>query len=270
MQEASGGEIIYARPVSLPGTELLLAIQDSNYWHAFHERYAVCACSKAACDWTYRGKRHFVSDRSHMLLEPGETPVNRVVHKPADHNVLFMDAAIVEGSARELGLSGTPHFRVAHVTDQVLFAALQRFYDAVAKNETVLEQQSWFTACLRLLLEHHAERTPPAHGVVNGHRAIERAKEYLRERFNESVGLDELSKVAGLSRFHLLRTFSRHVGLPPHAYQIHIRVERARDLLRAGVPPSSVASLIGFADQSHFTRHFKRVFRTTPGKYALG
>lgn len=230
----------------------------------------MCACSTDACDWTYRGKGHFLGDRSNMFLEPGETHVNKVVHKPADHKVLFMDAAIIEGCAQELGLSGTPHFRVAQAADHVLFAALQRFYDAISRNETILEQQSRFTACLRLLLEHYAERTPPAHSVVNGHRAIERAKEYLQERCNESVTLEELSVATGLSRFHLLLTFARHVGMPPHAYQIHFRIERARALLRAGVPPSSAAVLVGFADQSHFTRYFKRVFCTTPVKYALG
>jgi transcriptional regulator GlxA family with amidase domain len=74
--------------------------------------------------------------------------------------------------------------------------------------------------------------------------------------------------VSGLSRFHLLRVFSKEIGLPPHAYQIRLRIERARTMLRKGIPPALVAGATGFADQSHFTRHFKRVWGITPARYA--
>jgi AraC-like DNA-binding protein len=90
----------------------------------------------------------------------------------------------------------------------------------------------------------------------------------LQERFNESVSLDELSAVAGLSRFHLLRAFKKRFGVPPHTYQLHARIARARVLLQKGVSPADTASSVGFADQSHFTRHFKRILGVTPGQYA--
>lgn len=99
-------------------------------------------------------------------------------------------------------------------------------------------------------------------------RAIERAKHYLHDKFNESVSLDELVALTRLSRFHLVRAFALHMGTPPHAYQLKLRIERACDLLRAGVTAAEAATLVGFADQSHFTRHFKRIRHITPGQYA--
>ena len=99
-------------------------------------------------------------------------------------------------------------------------------------------------------------------------RAIERAKLYLHDRFNESVSLDELMALTRLSRFHLVRAFALHTGIPPHAYQLKLRIERACVLLRAGVTAAEAAIQVGFADQSHFTRHFKRIRRITPGQYA--
>jgi AraC-like DNA-binding protein len=99
-------------------------------------------------------------------------------------------------------------------------------------------------------------------------RAIERAKHYLHDKFNESVSLDELVALTMLSRFHLVRAFALHTGIPPHAYQLKLRIERACVLLRAGVAAAEAATQVGFADQSHFTRHFKRIRRITPGQYA--
>ena len=99
-------------------------------------------------------------------------------------------------------------------------------------------------------------------------RAIERAKHYLRDNFNESVSLDELVELTRLSRFHLVRAFALHTGIPPHAYQLKLRIERACVLLRAGVTAAEAAIQVGFADQSHFTRHFKRLRGLTPGQYA--
>lgn len=102
----------------------------------------------------------------------------------------------------------------------------------------------------------------------NTPRAIERARHYLHDNFNESVSLDQLVALTRLSRFHLVRAFALHTGIPPHAYQLKLRIERACALLRAGITAAETATQVGFADQSHFTRHFKRLRRITPGQYA--
>lgn len=101
------------------------------------------------------------------------------------------------------------------------------------------------------------------------HQAVAHAKAYLREHCHEAVTLDELCALSGgLSRFRLVHAFRREVGLPPHGWQIHLRIARARSLLQAGMSPAKTAIALGFADQSHFTRHFRRIMRVTPGAYA--
>ena len=67
---------------------------------------------------------------------------------------------------------------------------------------------------------------------------------------------------------HLVRAFRREVGIPPHRYLTGRRLDRARHLLLAGHRPSDVAVEVGFHDQAHLTRHFKRTLGVTPGAYA--
>ena len=95
-----------------------------------------------------------------------------------------------------------------------------------------------------------------------------RAKAYLSEHCSEPVSLHDLALVSGFSRFGLVHAFTKQVGLSPHAYQVHVRIERARALLQQGVSPATVATTMGFADQSHFTRHFRRILQVTPSQYA--
>jgi AraC-like DNA-binding protein len=67
---------------------------------------------------------------------------------------------------------------------------------------------------------------------------------------------------------HLVRTFTRQYGLPPHRYLIGRRIDEARKLLLAGRPAAEVAAAVGFYDQAHLTRHFRRYLGVSPGRYA--
>ena len=97
--------------------------------------------------------------------------------------------------------------------------------------------------------------------------AVRRVREYLVEAHAGNVSLEDLAKVANLSPYHLHRVFTREVGMPPHAFQTQVRISRSRVLLNEGKPLHAVAAETGFADQSHFTREFKRYVGLTPGAY---
>ena len=85
-----------------------------------------------------------------------------------------------------------------------------------------------------------------------------------------SLGLDALARAVGLTRFQALRAFRRRYGIPPHAYQLTVRTGMAAPLLLRGASVTYVAHELGFTDQSHFTRHFKRIWGITPGNFARG
>ncbi|PZF79138.1 helix-turn-helix transcriptional regulator, partial [Jiangella anatolica] len=94
------------------------------------------------------------------------------------------------------------------------------------------------------------------------------AREYLHEHRAATVTLADLARVSELSPYHLTRLFTADVGMPPHAYQLQLRIEHAKRLLLAGRPVSDAGHEAGFFDLSHFTRHFKRFVGVPPGAYA--
>lgn len=108
-------------------------------------------------------------------------------------------------------------------------------------------------------------RAMPAASVVSARVAQLRA--LLQARHAERLPLAELACVTGLSRYHVIRAFRAEVGMTPHAYQLDIRINRARRLLRQGRALAEVAHDLGFADQSHFQRAFKQRVALTPRAY---
>lgn len=93
---------------------------------------------------------------------------------------------------------------------------------------------------------------------------IERVLDYTAMNIGEAITVEDLARIAGLSRFHFTRVFREEVGRSPWSYVREARVVRARELLEAGRPPAEVALETGFSDQSHLTRTLRTVYGRTP------
>lgn len=96
---------------------------------------------------------------------------------------------------------------------------------------------------------------------------IARARERLADDVSCSITLTELAHEAAMSKFQLLRHFQKSYGLPPHAWLLQQRAEKARGLIKQGASLVQTAADTGFADQSHMTRIFARQFGFTPGAW---
>ncbi|HCJ6671557.1 TPA: AraC family transcriptional regulator [Acinetobacter baumannii] len=83
------------------------------------------------------------------------------------------------------------------------------------------------------------------------------------------ISLEELAQRVGLSRYAIIRLFKANVGLTPHAFQINLKINQAREQLKQGVPLAELAVNLGFSDQSHFHKAFKALTGVTPRQFQL-
>ena len=100
-------------------------------------------------------------------------------------------------------------------------------------------------------------------------RALNRACSFIAENLGERFTLDDLARQAGVSRFHFARLFRVSTGESPMAYLLKSRIERAKQmLLHDDRPVCEIAAALGFCDQSHLTRTFRRMTGQTPREFA--
>lgn len=108
---------------------------------------------------------------------------------------------------------------------------------------------------------------PPPAGPFRAELRL--AVAYIQDNLATNLSLDAIARAAGMSTYHFAHLFAQEVGTPPHQYVIRARIERAKVLIaRDRLLLGDVALLVGFSDQSHFTRHFKRLVGLTPRVFA--
>lgn len=136
------------------------------------------------------------------------------------------------------------------------------------------------TSSLLNLLKVHLRRPTQTNGRAHsrGSKSSEhglsatqenRAIQFINDRLTENITLDVLSEACALSPHHFARMFKLSTGYPPHEYQLRLRIARAQTLL-SHHPRRSIVEIaceLGFADESHFRRHFKRILGVTPSEY---
>ena len=98
-------------------------------------------------------------------------------------------------------------------------------------------------------------------------RSLQPALSHIETHLSEPLRLEGLAALCGLSLWRFATVFREHVGVSPIRYVDQQRVRQAQLLLRQGIPAARVASEVGFYDQSHLSRRFKRLCGMTPGQY---
>lgn len=106
-------------------------------------------------------------------------------------------------------------------------------------------------------------KTPNTCGLPK--HKLHQVTDHINDCLNRELSLTEIASTVQMSPFHFARLFKQSTGLAPHQFVIRCRVERAKELLMQGkMAIADIAVEVGFANQSHLTRHFKRIVGVTP------
>lgn len=199
-----------------------------------------------------------------ITVNPGE------VHdgKPLDTGgrrwrMLYIDPERLLEAGRDVKPSMAFEFTLPVIRDARVAASFGELFDAVMAANGLRYEEALLALTARLL-----RPSPTESPAVSA--SVRAARERIDDAPAQAQTLASLAATAGLSRYQFLRAFTRLTGLPPHAYLMQRRLNKARQLVRGGQPLAEAAAESGFADQSHMTRCFVRTWGLTPGAFASG
>ena len=236
----------------------------------FHDELELNLRMGNGWELNYRGVMHNVPSETLVLTQPGES---HQVDAPSERQGTFrglrvgidlLQQVATEVAGRETEL---PLFTMPLVHDDDFNTQFIRIHQAIERSTSQLEQQTLTLDLLAQLILRHSEHPPDLAKLETEIQPVRHVRDYLEDNYNREISLEELSQVANLSSFHLNRSFSQTFGMPPHAYQIQLRILKAKRLLRKKKSIMSVAIETGFVSQSHFGSHFKRLVCITPKQY---
>lgn len=214
-------------------------------------------------------------EAGHISIQPALKPVRWESDMPLSFEVMCLEPDFLHKVAQEAFDISASEIQLKAVNRQrdPLITDLAEMLSRESLNSDSASSLLAESAAMQLavhLVRHYTERSSPQERLerpARPHRAVVRASEFIHDNYARGLRLADIAAAAHLSPFHLIRMFRKSTGKTPHQYLIQVRVNMARSLLSAGAGSGSLADIaaaVGFVDQSHLTRHFKRVLGLTP------
>jgi AraC-like DNA-binding protein len=204
------------------------------------------------------------------IVNPGEVHTgSRAIEAGWRYRVFYIPVEFVQRLADEIAGKPQPRpwFPVEPIRDPDLASRIAKAHRSLEAAADALEGETALVDALTTLLARHGQTRPEAAQSAGDAPRVAMMKARLAADLMAPLTLTELAEAVGLSAFHAARLFTRATGLPPHAWRNQLRLQRSLAPLRAGVSVTEVAAASGFTDQSHFTRHFRRMFGVPPGRW---
>jgi AraC-like DNA-binding protein len=152
------------------------------------------------------------------------------------------------------------------VEDPELVGTLRGLHRALEHPRETFAAEELLAGARDRLLRHLGAPEPAVRDRPD-HEVADDLRDLLDSSLDERLTLHEAGRLLHTSTSHLVRCFTRSFGISPHRYVVGRRIDLARQRLLAGEPTADVATAVGFHDQAHLTRHFRRHVGTTPGAY---
>jgi AraC-like DNA-binding protein len=283
--------------------------RDHEFSPHWHEAYAVPVIEAGAEMYAYQGAHHVAEAGTVPVINPGEVHTgSRAMEVGWRYRVFYVPIDFMQQLAAEIAerAQPMPWFPIDVIRDPDLAVRVARAHrllegfgptdDELGPSRSAsaggasaggdppggdppggdppggdpLAAETALIDAISTLIVRHALCHPEASRPCADPPRVALMKEQLAADLVEPLSLTELAAQVGLSPFHAARLFTQATRMPPHAWRNQLRLQRALGPLRDGRPVADVAAACGFTDQSHFTRHFRRMFGVPPGRWQAG
>ncbi|MBU5443582.1 AraC family transcriptional regulator [Paenibacillus sp. MSJ-34] len=226
-----------------------------------------------------QGKRHLICNNESYVINSGDVVIfnphdphacEQIDGKTLDYRCLNVKPDVMRRYALEItGAEKLPRFAPTVLYQSELAGILRDLHRMIANEQPDFQKEELLLLLIEQLLVDYSD-AEAFDSFREPRPEIRTVCDYLEAHYPENIKLDRLSELTGLSKYHLLRSFTRQTGISPYSYLSTIRINNAKKLLESGISPGEAAFRCGFSDQSHFTNFFKKLIGLTPKQYSRG
>lgn len=209
-----------------------------------------------------------------MCILPPGTPhscesISGNTFGPHSYRTLCVSASYLQKLTEEISgrSSIPPHFEPELIYTDFEQDSFNYLFALQKTIGTMLEKQTALNTFLYHAIEHFSTRKLIQKQTGPQHEALDRVKIYIDKNFKEKITLNNIAEIGCLSPFHLHKLFVKRYGISPQEYIISSRIREAKSRIQSGYSLTEAALNSGFSDQSHFSRHFKKVIGISPGRF---
>lgn len=207
-----------------------------------------------------------------FFLAPANTTYRSICNEETEFIALSLEPALFTRVAQEsvdAHIEIVPQFSISDPLIQQIGLSLKAELETEGLGNR-LYVESLATLLSVHLLRHYCafgQKIPTYSGGLSQHK-LRWAIEYINENLEKDLKLSEIAAIVGMSQYHFVRMFKQSTGLPPHRYLVERRLEKAKRLLaETDLPIAEIVYCVGFANQSSFTKVFRKHTLITPKAY---
>jgi AraC-like DNA-binding protein/mannose-6-phosphate isomerase-like protein (cupin superfamily) len=234
----------------------------------FHDYYVIGFIEEGQRYLLCNNEEYILNSGDVIIFNPGDPHAcEQVDGRTLDYRCLNINPAVMRKYVLEItGKDDLPRFTPVVLYQSELAVSLHELHQMILEGHTDFQKEELLLLLLEQLLRDYSNAGP----LTTSRELTTEIKiicEYIESHYAESITLNQLTELTGLSKYHLLRLFTRQKGISPYCYLETIRIGHAKRLLEQGTLPVEVAFQTGFGDQSHFTNFFKKLIGLTPRQY---
>ncbi|MFD0618731.1 AraC family ligand binding domain-containing protein [Paenibacillus sp. GCM10027629] len=239
-----------------------------NFPNHFHDYYVI--------GFIEQGKRHVICNNEEFIVNSGDVVIfnphdphacAQIDGRSLDYRSLNIQPEVMRQYVMEItGMARFPRFTKVVLYHSELADSLRDLHRMICDEQPDFKKEELMMLLIeQLLIDYSDVETLGPDRELSAE--IIAMSDYIDANYMRNIKLDHFSQLTGLSKYHLVRSFTREKGISPYSYLETTRIINAKRLLESGASPSEVAFLCGFSDQSHFTKFFKKLIGLTPKQY---
>lgn len=242
-------------------------IQNSNgqFTKHFHDTYTIGLTHDGIFKSINENKTTFSYKNSTRVINPGEIHCGN--SKSWKYTNFYPSIDLVSEIYEQIFLEKKiPVFDQHIIKDINLYNLLYNFFVSTYEYSDKMQIETNLINTLSYLIKNYVCSVKKYDLLFNDKLIIKNSIEYIKDSIDTNISLDDLASNSNLSKYHFLRVFKNNIGITPHQYILTQRVQRGKELVLRGTKLSDIATAVGFSDQSHFIRSFKKINGYVPSQ----